>query len=217
MSIPAARNPFDLIAGPEPDSSPESPAKKHDTVIKKLFGILLGLIVALVMIGFLLPTTIQVERRLDTAHSPELVNPVLADLRHFSQWAPWLLRRPETAWHIEGREPGVGQALVWQETEHSAESRLRIVAVRPGRVDLVMERGAVEFESWWEVEAIPGGSQLRWGMQARLGALDLVGRYLGLVLPRLAGREYREGLERLDAYLERSQGRLPSLPEAEWQ
>ncbi len=183
-------------------------------MVKKLFGTLLALVVALVMIGFLLPTKVHVERNLDTAHSPDVVNPVLADLRHFSQWAPWLLKRPETVWHIEGREPGVGQTLVWRESEHGDESRLRIVAVRPGRVDLVVERGSVEFDGWWEVEDIFGGSQLRWGMQTSLGPLDLVGRYLGLVLPRLAGRQYEEGLEQLDAYLERSQGRLPPVPDA---
>lgn len=182
--------------------------------MRKLFGILLGLVVALVVIGFLLPTTVEVERTRVVEHPQDVVFEVLADMRHFTQWAPWLSRQPEIDWRLEGPPRGVGATLVWKETPESAASRLWIVGVeRPRRIEMKLELGGNEADTWFEVEPVQGGRELRWGMRMRFGALDLVGRYVGLMLPGLVGRDYSEGLERLDEYLSRSPGRVPELPE----
>ncbi len=183
-------------------------------MIRKLFGVLLALIVALIVIGFLLPTTVVIERERVVDHPREVVFEVLGDLRHFTQWAPWLDRNPEMTWRLEGPEQGVGATLVWQETAEAEASRLWIVGVdRPRRVDMMMELGGSEAETWMEVADGDGGREVRWGMRIEFGALDLVGRYVGLILPGLVGSDYREGLERLDEYLARFPGRVPALPE----
>ncbi|WP_376690935.1 SRPBCC family protein [Wenzhouxiangella sp. EGI_FJ10409] len=183
-------------------------------MIRKLFGILLALIVALIVIGFLLPTTVTVERERVVEHSHDVVFEVLGDLRHFTQWAPWLGRHEAMTWRLEGPAEGVGATLVWKETPEAEASRLWIVGVeRPRRVDMKLELGGNEADSWFEVSDGEGGRVVRWGMRIEFGALDLVGRYVGLMLPGLVGRDYREGLERLDEYLARSPGRVPALPE----
>lgn len=184
-------------------------------MVRKLFGILLALIVVLIVIGFLLPTTVVVERSRVIDRSPEVLFEVLSDLRHFTQWAPWLARHPDMAWHLEGPPRGVGATLVWRETPETGESRLRIVATTPPeRVDLALEMGEVEFDNWFRITPDEGGQRVSWGMRAQFGALDLVGRYVGLILPGLIGSDYREGLERLDDYLQQSPERVPPLPEA---
>lgn len=184
-------------------------------MIRKLFSILLALVVALIVIGFLLPTTVEVERSRVVDHRQDIVFEVLADMRHFSQWAPWLSRRSDMDWRLEGPPQGVGATLVWHETPETEASRLWIVAVDPGsqRIDMQLELGGAEADSWFKVIDAPGGREVYWGMRMRFGALDLVGRYVGLMLPGLVGRDYRNGLERLDEYLSRSPGRVPELPE----
>lgn len=182
---------------------------------RKLFGILLALVVALIVIGFLLPTTVHVERSRVIDQPPEVVFDALVDLRHFVQWAPWLERRPEMDRRLEGEEAtGVGATLVWRESADAGASRLRIVGVdRPERIDMLLELGDNEAESWFAIADASGGSEVTWGMRIEFGALDLVGRYLGLVLPGLVGNDYREGLEALDDYLARTPGRVPPLPD----
>lgn len=184
-------------------------------MIRKLFGILLALVVALVVIGFLLPTRAEVERSLVVEHPRDVVFEVLADLRHFTQWAPWMSRQPGMSWRLEGEPPrGVGATLVWQETPEAEPSRLWIVGVdRPRRIEMKLELGGNDADSWFELVDGQGGLELRWGMSMQFGALDLVGRYVGLLLPGLVGRDYREGLERLDEYLSGSPGSVPELPE----
>lgn len=183
-------------------------------MIRKLFGMLLALVIALLVIGFLLPTTVTVERSRLIEHPSELVFDVLSDMRHFTQWAPWLNRQPEMTWRLEGPPSGVGATLVWNETPQSESSRLWIVGVdRPRRIDLELELSGNSADSWFEVVDSEGGVTVIWGMEIRFGALDLVGRYVGLILPGLVGGDYAEGLERLDAYLADSESGPPALPE----
>src|SRR5699024_2097272 len=86
---------------------------KAEVMIRKLFGVLLALVVALIVIGFLLPTTVEVERSRVVDHRQDIVFEVLGDMRHFSQWTPWLSRRSDIDWHLEGPPQGVGATLVW--------------------------------------------------------------------------------------------------------
>lgn len=183
-------------------------------MIRKLFGVLLALVVALIVIGFLLPTTVVVERSRVVEHSQDVVFEVLGDLRHFAQWAPWLSRQPEMSWRLEGDPDDVGATLVWTETADSPSNRMWIVAKEPPRrIDMKLELAGNEADSWFEV-ARPGDAvEVTWGMRIEFGALDLVGRYVGLMLPGLVGRDYREGLARFDEYLAGSPGRVPALPD----
>lgn len=182
-------------------------------MIRKLFGVLLALVVALVVIGFLLPTTVTVERSRVIDQPRPVIFDVLDDMRHFSQWAPWLARQAEPTWRLEGPASGVGSTLVWNETPQSEASRMWIVGVdRPDRIDLELELSGNRAESWFELADAAGGQEVRWGMRIRFGALDLVGRYVGLILPGLVGSDYEAGLDRLDDYLAGASGDVPDLP-----
>jgi hypothetical protein len=183
-------------------------------MVRKLFGILLALVVVLLVIGFLLPTSVEIERSREIDAPREVVFEVLGDLRHFTAWAPWLARQPRTSWRLEGPVEGVGATLVWNETPESEASRLWIVGVEAARrIDMKLELGGNEADSWFEVAEAPGGVEVHWGMRIEFGALDLVGRYVGVMLPGLVGRDYEAGLERLDDYLaEAPAGRVPELP-----
>jgi hypothetical protein len=181
-------------------------------VIRRLFSVLLALIIVIIIIGFLLPTTVVVERSRTVEAPPRVAFDVLADLRHFVRWAPWLDSQSGMSWRLEGPASGTGATLVWRETPEAAESRLRIVSVRaPERIDMALELADTRAESWFEIAPAGPGSEVRWGMRMSFGPLDLVGRYVGLLLPGLVGGDYDRGLERLDQYLAATPGRVPPL------
>jgi len=183
-------------------------------MIRKLFGALLILSVALVILGFLLPGSVKVERTVTMQHPEHLIFDVLQDMRHFPEWAPWLVDRPQTAWRLEGPATGAGATLVWRETPQSDESRMWIVETQSPRwVGMKMDLAGNEFDTWYEIARGIEGQQVTWGMTARFGPVDLVGRYVGLALPYLVGRQYQKGLESLNNYLARTPGQRPPVPD----
>ena len=183
-------------------------------LIRRVFAVFLTMAILVVVVGFFLPRTVVVERSLDIGHSAEDVFDVLKDFRHFPQWSPWFARVPEAGFRIEGPASGVGSTLVWSDEAGSGEGRLWIVGLTaPRRVELQQELGDTEADGYFVIEpAEPTGQTVTWGLRFEVSQFDLVGRYMGLVLPGLVGPEYAEGLERLSDYLDRHDGR-PPVPE----
>ncbi len=183
-------------------------------MLRRLFAILLALVILLVIVGFMLPASVTVERDRAFEQPPELLYEVLSDLRHFVQWSPWLEGAVPGAYRLEGPPSGVGATLVWREGADAGASRLWITAVEaPRRIDYELEFGDNEAEGWFRVESDGIGYRVHWGLSMQFGALDLVGRYVGLMLPGLVGREYDRGLEHLEEYIEQAGGQVPELPE----
>ncbi len=182
-------------------------------MVRRLFAVLLALVVVLVIIGFMLPASVTVERDRAFDHPPELLYEVLSDLRHFVQWSPWLEGASPDSYRLEGPASGVGATLAWREGADAGASRMWITAVEsPRRVEYDLEFGDNDAEGWFLIESDGIGYRVHWGLSMQFGTLDLVGRYVGLMLPGLVGREYDNGLERLDAYLEQAGGQVPELP-----
>lgn len=179
-----------------------------------VFTVLLGVVVAVLVIGLFLPRQVVIERDRVIDQPREIIFEVLQDLRHFRHWSPWFAHSPELDWRIEGPSSGVGSTLVWSDMSGSRGGRLWIVSrSRPERIDLDLELGENEAELYFLiVPAAQPGYRVSWGMRLEVGPFDLVGRYAGLLLPRLVGRDYQEGLERLARYLEQSPGRVPEPP-----
>lgn len=180
-------------------------------MIRIVFTLLLGVVVGVLVIGLFLPRQVVIERDRVIDHPREIIFEVLADLRHFAEWSPWFEQANDMDLRIEGPPSGIGSTLVWSDRRSDRGGRLWIVSLsRPERIDLDLELGDNEAELYFLIApAAELGYRVSWGMRMEVGALDLVGRYAGLLLPRLVGRDYEEGLERLALYLDQSPGRVP--------
>lgn len=181
-------------------------------MIRNVFTGLLVLVISLVVIGLFLPrqVVVEVDRVID--HPREGLFEVLQDFHHFPRWAAWFDRDPDVTLRIEGPPAGIGSTLVWEDARGGG--RLWIVGLSGlERVEMQLERGDNEAEMVFLIEpAASPGYRVRWVLQLEIGVFDLVGRYAGLLLPRLVGREYAKGLERLGDYLDQSRGGVPEPP-----
>ncbi|MGY6555058.1 MAG: hypothetical protein ACXIUM_11135 [Wenzhouxiangella sp.] len=186
-------------------------------MIRIAFLLLLAVVIGLVIFGLFLPREIVIERDRVMDHPREILFEVLQDLRHFPHWSPWFDHSPNTEFRFERPGTGVGSSMAWTEPRSGRSGRLWVVGVsRLDAIDLQLELGEVESELAFAIErAAEPGYRVRWSMRMEVGPLDLVGRYTGLLLQRLVGRDYAEGLERLDRYLDQTPGRVPSLPDVD--
>ncbi len=182
-------------------------------MLRRLFAILLAIVIIIILVGFMLPRAITIERQQLIDQPREVVFEVLQDFRHFSAWSPWYAANPDAGYRIEGRPSGVGAILTWSDEGGSGQGRLSIVAMDPpDRIDMRMELGESEADSYFLLEPEGLGQRVTWGLRVEFGTFDLIGRYIGLLLPAMIGRSYSEGLERLDDYLGRTPGQVPDPP-----
>jgi len=185
---------------------------------RRMLSVLLAIVVAIIVIGFLLPREVVVQRSEVIDTRPDIAFAVLNNLTYFNEWSPWYARDPDAGYRLEGPAAGVGSTLVWAEAGDTSSGRLWITRSSPTEaIDLRLALGETETENFFRVQAVDGGvnehAQVTWGMRMQFGVFDLTGRYVGLMLPSLVGSDYQRGLERLKRYLEDHDREMPPLPE----
>ena len=155
----------------------------------------LALLAALfVVVGLLLPGTVEVVRSVEIEAHPEEVFPFLNDLDAWTEWTPW----GDVESRLEGPAAGTGARRVWDDPNIGRGS-LTIAASRPPRsVDYVVEveGGALRFEGSLAVEPRAGGSLVTWTERADLGWNPLLA-WTGLSMEESQGRQLQESLDRL--------------------
>lgn len=171
-------------------------------MLRKVFLSLLGLVLLLVVIGFLLPRQVTFERSLVIDQPAPVIFDVLVDMNQFMAWSPWSEAQGIENWWVEGRQGGSAEGtLVWQ-GQGGQQGRLWVVSAdRPHRIDLQMELDENVVDTFYRIEPEGLGQRVSWGMSLEFGRFDLTGRYVGQILPRMIGGSYEQGLVNLADYL----------------
>ena len=146
-------------------------------------GILAALASVFVVVGILLPGTVEVTRSVEIAAPPEQVFPLLNSLDAWTEWTPW----GDVQSRIEGPAAGAGARRVWDDPIIGAGS-LSITRLATVHVGGLHGRGR-------------GGSAAFRRQHHRRGARGRVARHLD--------RARRSGLEPLDGAGPRSTWRRP--------
>lgn len=170
-----------------------------------LFRVMLGLLVLLVLIGFFLPSSANVERSIVIAAPAQAIFPHINGMKAFHAWSPWSDIDPETRYEFSGPDRGVGSRMSWysgdnrvgegsqeitaSETDRRVETALTFGEDGSGKATFVLEPAGPD-------------TRVRWQFETEFG-WDLFGRYVGLMLDSMIGASYTKGLRDLKARIER--------------
>ena len=179
-----------------------------------LFRVLLILLVLLVVIGFLLPSSAQVERSILIEAPAKEIFPHLNSMRAFHAWSPWTDIDPETQYHFEGPERGVGSRMTWMSgnAQVGQGSQEITASVAPQRVETQLQFGDQgNGTATFLLEPEGAATRVRWQFHTAFG-WDLFGRYVGLMLDSMIGASYNKGLKTLKSEVEGAKGSVPSPP-----
>ena len=169
-------------------------------MLKRFLFTLMALIIIVIAVGLVLPSTARVERSIEIDAPADRIYPLISDFRQFNRWSPWLQRDPDMQITHVGPAAGRGAKMLWssKRPDLGAGSQ-EIVAVKPGAmVKTLLDFGpqGTAFSSFQLQPQANGRTRVSWRFVTDFG-FDLVGRYFGLWMDRLVGPDYEQGLENL--------------------
>lgn len=185
--------------------------------MRKVGIVFLLLITAFVVIGYLLPTQVHVERSISVDRPASMMFELLNSYRHFNEWSPWAKRDPNARFIVSGPESGVGARMSWVgEPQLVGSGWQQIVASKPYeqidiRLDfddqvvadtgflLVSQQNATKVTWFFDSDLTEGMSFLN----------SFLARYYGMLFDRWMGGDYELGLANLKQFAE-------SLPVSEF-
>ena len=181
-------------------------------MLATILYLVLGLLAALVVIGWMLPREITIERTISVDRPSEAVFPWIANLKTWPDWTIWNKREdPSLAYTYSGADSGLGATMSWT-AKKMGDGVLTINAAQPGqfiRYEMRMTgrtmvvRGNLELES-----AGAGATLVMWFDTVDLGGNPLK-RWLGLLLKPMLARAYHRNLAGLKTAAETGQATGP--------
>ena len=166
----------------------------------------LVLIIVLFAGGFLLPDTARVERQALVQASPEQIFPLINGFSRFNEWQPWARIDPGMKIERSGPAEGVGARQAWfSENKGVGSGSLEVIESVPNervRMQLQYTGFDGDNQSLFTLQPQGEGTLVTWTYQTRVGA-NIIGRYFGLMLDGMVGKDYETGLLNLKLLAER--------------
>ena len=163
---------------------------------KLIYGI--GAFLALlIIIGFALPRTHQIEVNTEIDAHPATVFALVNDFRRFSLWAPWANTDPNARFLYSGANRGEGAIVTWDGAIIGSGNQIITESRRYEYVGIAINQGeSGEARSWFRLTPGLGTTIIIWGFEADYGT-NIVGRYFASMLGGVVARDYRDGLAAL--------------------
>jgi polyketide cyclase/dehydrase/lipid transport protein len=168
-------------------------------MLKRTAMVVGSLLVVLAVVGLFLPSAAHVERERIIDAPASVIYAHYADLHRFNAWSPWAREDPDASYSYEGPARGRGQRMRWSGSIAGQGSQIITLAEPYRRIELALDFGPDETAtSVFQLSPDPAGTRVVWSFDTDFG-YDLFGRYLGLLLDRMVGDEYEQGLDNLAA------------------
>ncbi len=169
----------------------------------RVAGLVLGslalLFIAILVVGFLLPSGWNAERSTRIAAPPEAVFPFLSRAERWGDWTP----SPETGVELFGPPEGPGSGRRWNDPLYG-NGEFVVTASAPTRQVtylVLVEGGAIRIQGRIVLEREGDGTILRWQEEGDFGWNPLLG-YLARRMNELQSAQMEASLAALKALLE---------------
>lgn len=174
-------------------------------MLKKVIIGLVVVVVALVLVGFLLPAEATVERSVVINAPASEIYPHLCDFEKTQAWSPWSERDPDIENAYEGTACTVGHKHLWKsDVDGVGNGTQEVAAVTPDeRVDTTLDFGEHGLaDAYFTLVPEGEGTKVTWGFRSDMGN-NPIGRWMGLMMDGFIGGDYEKGLGKLKATVEK--------------
>ncbi len=176
-------------------------------LIKNLFiGLALVLAVAIV-VSFVLPKTQHVERSTEIAATAETIYPYLSRPKLFHKWMPWSKLDADMKVEFSGPEEGLGAGMRWQskQSDVGVGSWTITEVVKNESLKVALDFGDQGVAtSFFHLQPQEEKTKITWGFDSDMG-MNPVMRWFGLMMDKMVGAQYAQGLATLKTMVEAKQ------------
>jgi len=167
--------------------------------IVKFIGIgLLGLILLIVIAGFILPSKVETERSLLIKASPEVLFEQVSVLPNWEKWSPWKEMDPESKMTYSTPNSGLGAFYTWEGPE-TGKGKLTLTEVVPySRIGTRLEfDGQGNSTAAYLFEPQPDGQvNVRWTFSTDMGGNPFM-RVFGVIMKSMLNDQFERSLQNL--------------------
>jgi effector-binding domain-containing protein len=172
--------------------------------LKYMVLALIFLLLLATVIGFLLPSKVEMQRSVSIERSPEKIFTVLNSLKNFNNWSPWAEKDEQARFTFSGPDYGVGSKMTWQGNNQIGQGYQEIIES--------VENDFVKSKIFFGTSSQPALATLSlnlendktivtWKFENDAGN-NLLARYFGLATEDLLAPDYEKGLNKLKIYVE---------------
>ena len=168
----------------------------------KIILLVIGVLIALVIIGNIVKTDVIVERSTDINASVEELTKQTTDFNEFRTWSPWSKMDPNSTFEIKGEQGKVGAEMTWSGNDEVGVGSQVVESITPERIEMKLTFTA-PWESvskvYYNFEPSENMTKITWGYK---GEMPLMGS-LFVNMDEMLGGQYEIGLAALKAKLEK--------------
>ena len=164
--------------------------------IKRIALALVAIVVLLLGIGLILPSTFKVERSVEVAAAPDKIYRLIADPREWKKWSAWNARDPAMKIVYSGPPSGPGAKWTWESASEGNGEMTFTAAVPNQRLEYALFFPDFGMQSAGEMKLDPAGkgTRITWTNQGDVGG-NPINRYFAQAMDRLVGPDLKPALE----------------------
>lgn len=174
--------------------------------LKRFSLIILSVIFLLIILSFVLPSNVKVERKILIKTSSEVVFNQINELKNWKNWTIWaekdsLIYLIPSAY--SNPSEGVGASFNWKsEHDEVGKGKLKIIKSQPfDAIEAILDFGTGEALSYWSFQQKEELTEVTWGVNVDLG-FNPISKWLGLFMEDDLAVDIGKGLEKLKKYSE---------------
>lgn len=174
--------------------------------MKVVIGILVVLI-ALVGIGFALPTEFAVAKTMKIDAPPEQVHAWVGELKKWDAWTPWAEEDPTMTTALGEKTTGVGAHQTWSGKDGDGELTFTKCDPQTGiayDMAFINEDARAPATSEMTYEKVDGGTEVTWAMKGDTADMmpPVMAGYMNLMMKGSIGDMFDRGLTKLKEKVE---------------
>ena len=172
--------------------------------ILKWIGIVL---LALLVIGFLLPGKVHIERMATINSKPSTIFQSINDLHQWNKWSPWIQYEPDMNIEYQNGGIGKGSSYTWV-GKKMGKGKMSITESSAQQIVT-----SLEFEGMGSANTTfsfsPDGSKtkVKWAFDSDDHDIPIymkpIGRVMNLFMDGMLGKDFEKGLKNLDEYVQK--------------